>query len=52
MAYRNDQIRPTAKVVIEADDHIQLNQILLALNRAVSYYQQPAKESAAAGSKR
>ena len=52
MAYRNDRIRPTAKVVIQADDHVQLDQILLALNRAVSYYQQPAREGAPAGSKR
>ena len=52
MAYRNDRIRPTAKIVIQADDHVQLDQILLALNRAVSYYQQSAKEKASAGSNR
>lgn len=44
MAYRNDPVRPLAKVVIEADDQVQLDQILLALHRAISYYKQPVRE--------
>lgn len=39
MACRRDQIRPTAKVVIQADDHVQLDRILMALHSAVSSYQ-------------
>ncbi len=52
MAYRSDQVRPTAKIVIKAEDHVQLDQILMALNRAVSYYQQPAREHSTAGPRR
>jgi hypothetical protein len=44
MAYRNHPIRPVAKVVIQADDQVQLENILLALDRAVSYYQKPNRE--------
>ncbi|MDQ2711204.1 MAG: hypothetical protein M3Y24_03030 [Acidobacteriota bacterium] len=44
MAYRSDQVQPTAKIVIKADDHVQLDQIL-------SYYQQRAGERSAAGSR-
>ena len=44
MAYRNNPVRPVAKVVIQADDQAQLENILLALDRAVSHYQQPVKE--------
>jgi transposase-like protein len=51
MAFRNDPIRPVAKVVIQADDQVQLDQILMALHRAVSYYQQPSRERATAGSR-
>jgi hypothetical protein len=43
MAYRSDPVRPRAKIVLEADSHDQMNEILLALNRAVSSYQ-PAKQ--------
>jgi hypothetical protein len=35
MACRKHPERPLAKVVIEADSHEQLDQILLALGRAV-----------------
>jgi hypothetical protein len=48
MAFRSDPVRPLAKIVIEADDQVQLDQILMALNRAVSYYQQPVREYASA----
>lgn len=51
VAYRSDAVRPIAKVVIEADDHVQLDQILMALNRAVSYYQQPSREKASSSSR-
>ena len=43
MLYRRDPIRPMAKVVIQAYDPLQLENILLALDRAVSYYQQPVR---------
>jgi hypothetical protein len=49
MAFRSDPVRPLAKVVIEADDQVQLDQILMALHRAVSYYQTPVREHAPAG---
>ncbi len=49
LAFRNDPVKPMAKVVIQADDQVQLDQILLALHRAVSYYQQPARERSTAG---
>lgn len=51
MAYRSDPIRPTAKIVLEADDYAQMDAILLALNRAVSLYQQPARERETAGAR-
>ena len=51
MAYRSDPIRPTAKIVLQADDHAQMNQILLALNRVVSSYQQPVKTHAGMGAR-
>jgi hypothetical protein len=44
MAYRSDPVRPTAKIVLQADSHVQMNEILLALNRVVSLYQQPGKQ--------
>jgi hypothetical protein len=39
MAFRRDETRPMAKVVIQADDQAQLDRILLALHSAVSSYQ-------------
>lgn len=48
MAFRSDPVRPTAKVVIQADDHVQLDKILMALHLAVSSYQQPTSERATA----
>jgi hypothetical protein len=51
MAYRSDPIRPTAKIVLEADNQAQMDEILLALNRAVSFYQQPAKRRETAGAR-
>ena len=39
MAFRKHPEKPIAKIVVEADNHDQLNHILLALNRAVSSYQ-------------
>ena len=51
MAFRNDPVRPLAKVVIQADDQLQLDHILMALHRAVTYYQQPAREYTAANAR-
>ena len=48
IAFRSDPVRPMAKVVIQADDHVQLDKILMALHLAVSSYQQPARERATA----
>ena len=45
---RSDPVRPTAKIVLEADSHDQMNAILLALSRAVSSYEQPVKQHAEA----
>jgi len=39
LAFRLHDIRPTAQVVIQADDHVQLDRILLAVRSAVSSYQ-------------
>jgi hypothetical protein len=43
MAFRKDEVRPQAKVVIEADSHEQLSRILMALDRAVVAYQRQAE---------
>ncbi len=51
MAFRNDPVRPLAKVVIQADDQVQLDQILMALHRAVSHYAQPAREYSSSGTR-
>jgi hypothetical protein len=51
MVFRSDPVRPLAKIVIEADDQVQLDQILMALHRAVSYYQSPVRERASARSR-
>ena len=40
MAFRAQAIRPTAKIVVNAETHEQLNAILLALQRAVTAYDQ------------
>jgi hypothetical protein len=45
MAFRKHPEKPIAKIVVEADNHAQLDRILLALNRAVSSYQQQPSES-------
>jgi hypothetical protein len=50
MAFRRDAVKPTAKVIIQADDTVQLDQILIALHRAVSSCQQPAREQSGANS--
>ncbi len=44
MAYRGDPERPIAKILIRADNHAQMDEILLALNRAVASCQQPVKQ--------
>jgi len=49
MVFRSDPIRPTAKIVLQADDYAQMDAILLALNRAVSLYQRPAQQRETAG---
>jgi hypothetical protein len=46
MAYRTDPVRPTAKIVLQTDTYWQMNEILLALNRAVEYYKQPIEQHA------
>ncbi len=51
MAFRSDPVRPVAKIVIQANDHAQLDKILVALHRAVSSYQQPVSEPANAGTR-
>ncbi len=48
MAFRSDPVRPMAQVVIQADDHVQLDNILVALHLAVSSYQQPTTKRATA----
>jgi hypothetical protein len=45
MALRRDTARPTAQVVIQADDHVQLDRILLALHSAVTSYQNATPHS-------
>jgi hypothetical protein len=45
MAFRTHPEKPIAKIVVEADDHNQLNQILLALHRAVTSYQTQPSET-------
>ncbi len=39
MAFRTHPERPLAQIVVQADTHEQLNNILLALNHAVNTYQ-------------
>ena len=39
MVFRTQAGKPQAKIVLQADTHEQLNQILLTLNRAVNAYQ-------------
>ena len=46
MAFRADAVKPQAKVVIAADSHEQLNDILLALDRAVNSYQRKSQRTA------
>ncbi len=46
MAIRCVPAKPMAQVVIEADDQVQLDQILLAVHRAVSMYRAPAHRRA------
>jgi hypothetical protein len=48
MAYRADAVRPIAKIVLQADNHAQMNEILLALNRSVACYQHAANQHAGA----
>lgn len=43
MAFLADAVKPQAKVVIAADSHEQLNEILLALDRAVSFHQRQSR---------
>jgi hypothetical protein len=45
MALRRHAARPTAQVVIQADDHVQLDRILLALHSAVTSYQNATPHS-------
>lgn len=51
MVFRRDDVRPTAQVVIQADDHAQLDRILLALHSAVSSYQNAGARPAAKAGK-
>ena len=44
MAFRTHAQKPQAKIIVQAESHEQLNGILLALNQAVSSYQQTSKE--------
>jgi hypothetical protein len=45
MVYRNHSTKPVAKVLIETDDHGQLDQILLALSKAVSSFEPSASRA-------
>jgi hypothetical protein len=44
MAYRADTARPIAKIVLQADNHAQMHDTLLAIGRAVAHYDRPFKE--------
>ena len=44
MAFRTDAQRPQAKIVVQAESHEQLNDILLALNQAVSSYEHTSRK--------
>ncbi|MBV8072988.1 MAG: hypothetical protein JO270_24015 [Acidobacteriaceae bacterium] len=44
MAYRSQATQPIAKIVVRAETHAQLNQILLALQRAVASYDRPVRQ--------
>jgi len=46
MAYRADPVRPTATIVLQAGSQSQMDQILQALSRMVSSYQQPVNQRA------
>lgn len=47
IAYCADAVRPIAKILLEAENHAQMNEILLVLNRSVASYQHTAKQYAA-----
>jgi hypothetical protein len=38
VAFRADAVKPVAQVMVRADTHAELNQILLTLGRAISSY--------------
>jgi len=38
MAFRTDVAKPQAKIVVQAETHEQLNQILLTLDKAINSY--------------
>lgn len=39
LAFRSEALRPIAKIVIEAENHAQLDKILLALDQAILSFQ-------------
>jgi len=46
MAYRTDPIRPAAKIVLQTDTQSQMDEILLALSRAVESSRHRAQQPA------
>ena len=44
MAYKKDEVRPLAKIVVEAENEAQMEAILLSLSKAVSLHAGRAKE--------
>jgi len=51
MAYRADTERPVAKIVLRADTHAQMDEILLAMGRAVARYERPVRQYSATQAK-
>ena len=51
MAYRADTARPIAQIVLQADNHAQMHEMLLAIGRAVARYERPVKQYSASEAK-
>lgn len=47
MAYRADTERPVAKIVLRADTHAQMDEMLLAIGRAIAGYERPVRQHSA-----
>lgn len=44
MAFRTHGQKPQAEIIVQAESHEQLNDILFALNQAVNSYQQTSEK--------